>query len=319
MYSSSLSWPASTSLAGFLLGCISLLIIDYSFSAYFQFFNILNFSVLLAAFMSLLFLLSRVILPHAVKFLSSYANRGRDLDPDGYRLNLIIAFCLGGVFVFGFLLAFHAFRELASPRIVWPFGIFLSLLAFFHWSEFFVVALLTPSRAATDLYLLDHSLEYLSALGLSFIEYWIEVIFWPAKNTFLMVNLVGLFICLAGEAVRKAAMLTAAGNFSHYIEHIRRHDHRLVRNGVYAWCRHPAYAGWFAWSVGTQILLVNPLCSVIYSVAAYLFFRDRVYCEELSLLAFFGDAYRAYQKEVSTGLPFIHGYVETDANRANTH
>ena len=319
MYSSSLSWPAPTSLVGFILGCFSLCIINWFFPAPFPFFCVLSFVGLIVVFLSLLFFLSYVVLPRAVSYLSFCANSGRDLDPDGYRLNLIIAFCLGGVFFFGILLDIHAFKELSTPRIVWPFGTYLTLLAFFHWSEFFFAALTSPSRADTDLYLLNHSPEYLCALTLSFTEYWLEVFFWPAKTTFLALNFIGLSICLAGEVARKAAMLTAAGNFSHYVEHTRRRDHRLVRNGVYAWCRHPAYAGWFVWSLGTQLLLVNPLCSVMYPIAAYHFFRDRVYSEELSLVAFFGDGYRAYQREVPTGLPFIYGYVDNDVIRANTH
>ena len=30
-------------------------------------------------------------------------------------------------------------------------------------------------------------------------------------------------------------------------------DHQLVTSGVYGYCRHPSYAGWFLWSVGTQV------------------------------------------------------------------
>eukprot|EP00108_Taenia_solium_P002401 TsM_000541000 transcript=TsM_000541000 gene=TsM_000541000 len=312
-----LPWPAPTSLVGFLLGISSLLTIDCTLLSYTPFFSILSPFLLIAIFVSLLFLVSYGFLPCAVEFFSSYATRGRDLDPRGYRRNLSIAFCLGGVFLFGLLLTFHASKELSNSRAIWPFGIYLTFLAFFHWSEFFFSALTSPSRAGVDLYLLDHSPEYLGAMALSFIEYWLEVLFWPAKITFLWINLTGLLICIAGEAFRKMAMLTAADNFSHYIEYTWRREHHLVRKGVYAWCRHPAYVGWFFWSLGTQLLLVNPLCSFVYPLVAYFFFHDRVYSEERSLVAFFGDAYRSYQHEVPTGLPFIHGYVEP-AVRAST-
>ncbi|VDM31186.1 unnamed protein product [Hydatigera taeniaeformis] len=313
-----LPWPAPTSLVGFLLGIISLFVIDFILLIYTRFFSIPSLILLFASFVSLLFLISHAILPRTVEFFSPYATRGRDLDPKGYRPNLVIAFCLGGVFLFGLILSFHAFEELSNSRIVWPFGVYLSLLAFFHWSEFFVAALTNPSRTGVDLYLLDHSPEYLGAMALSFIEYWSEVLFWPSKTTsYLWLNLTGLLICVAGEAFRKMAMWTAADNFSHYIEHTWRREHRLVRKGVYALCRHPAYVGWFFWSLGTQLLLVNPLCSFIYPLAAYLFFRNRVYFEERSLVAFFGDAYRSYQHEVPTGLPFIRGYVELTV-RAST-
>jgi len=33
------------------------------------------------------------------------------------------------------------------------------------------------------------------------------------------------------------------------------------------WIRHPAYCGWLIWSVGTQVLLVNPVCILAFTAA----------------------------------------------------
>lgn len=85
-------------------------------------------------------------------------------------------------------------------------------------------------------------------------------------------------------------------------------DHKLVMNGIYKLARHPSYLGWFYWSLGTQVILANPLCLIFYIVASWLFFRERIYMEEIALLNFFGDEYLRYQQSTSTGLPFIHGY-----------
>ncbi|VDL19856.1 unnamed protein product [Hymenolepis diminuta] len=313
MFPTALPWPAPTSLVGFLLGILFLFIYHFILLYLIEFFSFTTFIILPILFVLTLYVLTRFVFRRTVDYLLSYVNRGSKLDPDGYQPNLTIAFCLGGVFALGFILSYHAFRDLSHPRIVFPFAIYLALLAFFHWSEFFVATLTSPSRANIDLYLLDHSPEYIGAMVLSFLEYWLEVYFWPTKYTSLMLaNIIGLAMAVLGEIIRKAAMLTAADNFNHYIEYTLRKDHRLVRSGIYAFCRHPAYSGWFFWSVGTQILLVNPLCSVLYPIAAYLFFKDRVYTEEQSLIIFFGDDYRAYQREVSTGLPFIQGYIEDD-------
>ena len=60
-------------------------------------------------------------------------------------------------------------------------------------------------------------------------------------------------MCLLGEVIRKAAMLEAGRNFNHIVQSEKRADHQLVTSGVYGWCRHPSYAGWFIWSVGTQV------------------------------------------------------------------
>lgn len=43
----------------------------------------------------------------------------------------------------------------------------------------------------------------------------------------------GLALLLAGEALRKAAMVTAAANFTHDIAAVKRPSHTLVTHGVY--------------------------------------------------------------------------------------
>ena len=48
-------------------------------------------------------------------------------------------------------------------------------------------------------------------------------------------------------------MLTAGRSFNHYIQTTKAESHKLVTTGVYAWSRHPAYVGWFYWSLGTQV------------------------------------------------------------------
>lgn len=63
----------------------------------------------------------------------------------------------------------------------------------------------------------------------------------------------GLLMVLCGEALRKAAMLTAGSNFNHIVQNEKAYSHVLVTSGVYAFFRHPSYVGWFYWSIGTQV------------------------------------------------------------------
>ena len=49
------------------------------------------------------------------------------------------------------------------------------------------------------------------------------------------------------------------------------------------------------------MLLINPVCMVLYALASYFFFRERIYVEEFTLLSFFGDQYRQYQQRVWSG------------------
>ena len=78
--------------------------------------------------------------------------------------------------------------------------------------------------------------------------------------------------------------------------------------------RHPSYFGWFYWSIGTQILLANPICTIVYAIASFKFFESRIKYEEYHLLNFFGKQYSTYQQNVPTGIPFVKGFVLLEEN-----
>lgn len=69
--------------------------------------------------------------------------------------------------------------------------------------------------------------------------------------------------------------------------------------------RHPSYFGWFWWSVGTQVVLCNPITCVGYAWASYSFFRYRIPVEERSLMQFYPDEYVAYMQRSYIGIPGI--------------
>ncbi|KAH9376605.1 hypothetical protein HPB48_005816 [Haemaphysalis longicornis] len=188
------------------------------------------------------------------------------------------------------------------------FGWYLALLSIFHFSEYFVTAVTNPKSLTLDSFLLNHSREYGVAAACSWLEFLFERSLAPGMKQLWWITYVGIVTCLVGELLRKLAMLTAGTNFNHIIQNHREKGHVLVTHGVYALCRHPSYVGWFMWSIGTQVTLVNPVCTVAYAVASWKFFRTRVEEEEITLLAFFGEDYVQYQKRTRTGLPFIHGF-----------
>nr|CAD7447197.1 unnamed protein product [Timema bartmani]CAD7460502.1 unnamed protein product [Timema tahoe] len=188
------------------------------------------------------------------------------------------------------------------------FGCYIFYLSFFHYSEFLAVALNKPDSVTVDSFLLNHSFEYGAAAFASWAEFLIEQWLFPGLKQYYHVSMVGAAICTGGEVLRKLAMFTARTNFNHLVKSEYEEGHRLVTNGVYAWFRHPSYVGWFYWSLGTQLILLNPLCFLVYTVISWRFFHDRVWIEEITLLKFFGEDYYRYQQQVGTGLPFIRGY-----------
>lgn len=187
-------------------------------------------------------------------------------------------------------------------------GMYMIVLAFFHLSEYIVTSIHNPTTLQLDSFLINHSLEYVIAAIASWIEYAIEYYYWPYMKSYFFVSWFGIVLIICGEMLRKLAMLTAMSNFTHHVQFYKRHNHQLVTSGVYRFFRHPSYVGWFYWSIGTQLLLCNPICAVAYMAASWMFFRERIICEEQNLVHFFGQDYINYQKEVGTGLPFISGY-----------
>jgi len=85
----------------------------------------------------------------------------------------------------------------------------------------------------------------------------------------------------------------------------KRPGHQLVVHGVYAWFRHPSYAGFFYWALGTQLVLQNPFCFTLYVVLLWRFFYYRTRAEEEALIRFFGEEYRNYRERVGTKIPFV--------------
>ena len=214
---------------------------------------------------------------------------------------VLISHVLGGVFSCGVLVG-------GSSEHYRFFGVYLMVLSFFHVSEYVATATYNPKTLSLDSFLINHSREYTIAAVASWLEYTLEYAFFPSIKSVSWICWVGIVMAVAGEATRKISMLTAMTNFTHIVSFRKHDDHKLVTHGIYAWFRHPSYVGWFYWSIGTQLILCNPVCAVLYAIAAWLFFKDRIEDEEEMLLQFFGNEYLDYSRRVPTGLPFIKGY-----------
>ena len=79
--------------------------------------------------------------------------------------------------------------------------------------------------------------------------------------------------------------------------------HRLVREGPYAWVRHPIYSGMLGLFIGTGLSL-TPLPVLLVAVGVYLLgTRLRTRSEERLLRRQFGEEYVRYAREVPALLP----------------
>ncbi|KAJ7764983.1 Isoprenylcysteine carboxyl methyltransferase family-domain-containing protein [Mycena maculata] len=218
----------------------------------------------------------------------------------------LIAFLLGGIFALGSLTFFVG--GFASSGVWWataPLGFFAAAWSFFHWGEFAVTAGWNFEKCSVDSFLLENGVTYHIAHGTAVAEYLLTLYFYPSLKSHPYIALFGIFLVVLGQALRSAAMIQAATNFSHAVAFRKRDSHVLVTDGVYAYFRHPSYAGFFYWALGTQLVLQNPVSFVLYAGVMWRFFYRRTRAEEAALIKFFGDQYVQYRKRVGTKMPFI--------------
>ena len=159
--------------------------------------------------------------------------------------------------------------------------------------------------------MLDQSKEYVVALALSVLEFWLGYYVFGGQKKALCGAVGGYFLLAAasvmwlGQLTRSAGMATAGFAFTHQIQDRRRQGHELITHGVYSVLRHPGYTGWFYASIATQAVLCNPVCFVLYCLAAWRFFARRIPHEEFKLYTMFGQKYLQYRQTSYVLIPFI--------------
>ena len=113
----------------------------------------------------------------------------------------------------------------------------------------------------------------------------------------------GLCLMLLGEGLRIAALRTLGRFFTMRVAVLE--GHRVVREGLYRFVRHPAYTGWFLLSLGVGIFF-GSLIGVLGTSLFVLVLGWRVRVEEAALAGQLGEEYRRYMAEVpSRFLPFV--------------
>jgi protein-S-isoprenylcysteine O-methyltransferase len=249
------------------------------------------------------------------------------LLPDGKRSFSHIsaqAFWLGFVLAASLVLGVQAAY---FGSTTWRIFAFTASLSLFHFLEFWTTATYNqPQARASSFLLFSNGTAYNAAHSAALFEIVISC-FYPSYqsrfvNSFTIT--IGLVLVVFGQIMRSTAMATAGTNFNHTPQKVKQQGHELVTSGIYALSRHPSYMAFFWWAIGTQILVGNKICLVVFIVSLYSFFSNRIKCElppcenlcglrctdfnlaeERSLVEFFGKDYDAYRKSTMTGIPFI--------------
>ncbi|KAI0092730.1 protein-s-isoprenylcysteine O-methyltransferase [Irpex rosettiformis] len=215
----------------------------------------------------------------------------------------IISFSLGALFILGVLMFSN--RGLQSGIVTWQLGFFVAAWAAFHWGEFAVTAGWNREKCSVDSFLLENGMHYHAAHSIAILEYTLTVWLKPSLKAYPYISAIGIALVVLGQFLRSAAMIHAARSFSHTVAWSKLPNHVLVKDGIYSWSRHPSYAGFFYWALGTQLVLQNPISFLGYAVVLWRFFNARIKYEERHLVRFFGQDYEDYRTQVGTKIPFI--------------
>ncbi|KAJ3995393.1 Isoprenylcysteine carboxyl methyltransferase family-domain-containing protein [Lentinula boryana] len=240
---------------------------------------------------------------HALATVPSVQVRISGNLPNTPLVAAIISFLLGSIFCFGLLMFLGWFSSYWWTT--YQLGFFIAAWSAFHFGEFAVTAGWNLEKCSVESFLLDNGSMYHIANGSAILEYIITLYLVPSFKTWTSVSILGMIMVLLGQFMRSAAMKHASTNFSHSLAFKKLENHRLVTDGIYAWCRHPSYAGFFYWALGTQFVLQNPVCFVLYFILLWRFFYTRTRTEERTLIKFFGDEYIKYRDRVGTKIPFV--------------
>ena len=187
-------------------------------------------------------------------------------------------------------------------------------LTIYHYTEFFSEVLFHFQDLQKDAFLIYENKRWVISTLASFAESILGVYFFYQYKNIKILFILGLIMTIIGQYFRIAALFTGKSNFTHKIQLKKRKNHVLVKYGIYSICRHPSYFGFFIWSVGIEIMCVNPLCTIAFAYILFKFFKARTEMEEEYLIRFFGMEYIKYRREVGTLMPFIDISREKEKN-----
>ena len=186
----------------------------------------------------------------------------------GLSFAALLATAVGGV-----ALAAHGSRAA---------GAYLVALGCFHVVEFLAVWMWRREQLSLQSFAFN-GVGHFVALSLGLLEHGAWMSAFGAAPWHDAAAMLGLMMMTSGAFVRVWAMRTAGRFFNHQMQTALGTEHELVQGGPYRWLRHPSYTGFYWFSLGTQVLLGNPITLLLYVGVLGRFFQARVAAEEVAL------------------------------------
>jgi protein-S-isoprenylcysteine O-methyltransferase Ste14 len=120
----------------------------------------------------------------------------------------------------------------------------------------------------------------------------------------IIINYSGLVVIILGIILRFVSVYSLGKFFT--VDVTIRHDHRLMKDGIYKYLRHPSYSGSVLSFIGFGLSLNNWGSLIVISIPVLFAMISRIKTEEQVLSAEFGDEYTEYMKRTWRLLPLIY-------------
>jgi protein-S-isoprenylcysteine O-methyltransferase Ste14 len=114
----------------------------------------------------------------------------------------------------------------------------------------------------------------------------------------------GVLVIFIGIIVRLFAVFTLGQFFT--VDVTIRQDHKLKKDGLYKYLRHPSYFASLISFIGMGLTFNNCLSLLLIVVAILIVFINRIKIEEKVLVEHFGLEYIEYRKVTNGLIPFIY-------------
>ena len=197
-------------------------------------------------------------------------------------------------------------REQQTGRVLWLDPIVLLSIVWVA-GEMLLIALRRPT--ATDAKKADRGsfglllVVMYSAIG---VGVWMGVsgIGRLPEPLFLTLHYAGAVLIAAGLVVRWTAIRTLGRFFT--VKVTVREGHRVVRDGLYRYVRHPSYAGALLSFVGLAVSFGSWATFVVILVPVFAAMGYRIHVEEAALVQGLGEDYRQYQRTTARLIPGVY-------------
>jgi protein-S-isoprenylcysteine O-methyltransferase Ste14 len=151
------------------------------------------------------------------------------------------------------------------------------------------------------------------SLGGWFVSFLLEVLIFaqlfslvtiiPIRVDKLLIQVIGVCMCLLGIVVSIVARKQLGINWSHAADYQIKKGHQLITTGMYKYVRHPIYLGLALSWIGAEMVAGSYLFISFFALFVALYMQGKR--EEKIHLAHFGEKYKDYMKHTKMLIPWV--------------